>query len=74
MIAEIFLIAWFACGLLAGLAFYRYFQSEWPSLANRNRLKDLVGAFVWFILGPLTLAAEIITGGFKHGINPFRKP
>lgn len=74
MFSTVFLIVWFTCGLIAGLAFYRYFESEFPSQADRDRPMIILGALAWFIGGPWTLLLAWAFGNFKHGINPFRKP
>jgi hypothetical protein len=74
MSTTLFILAWFACGLLAGLGTYRYFQSEFPTLADRNRNFDMKGAIAIGFLGPVSLAFLLAHGAFKHGINPFRKP
>ena len=73
MIALI-LTTWLICGLLAGLAYYRYFQSEYPSFAKDQRGGGITLAVVWSFLGPLALTFSVFQGEFKHGINPFRKP
>jgi hypothetical protein len=43
MFHTVLLIVWFTCGLIAGLAAYRWFQSENPSYADMDRPKDVGG-------------------------------
>lgn len=74
IVAISILASWFSCGLIAGLAFYRYFQSEYPSNASKYRRQDRKDALMWFMGGPISLIATFCVKGFKHGINPFRKP
>lgn len=74
MNVAIFLIAWLVCGTIAALALYRFTQSEWPKIAKITQKDTIALALVWVICGPISLMIELTHGGFKHGINPFRKP
>lgn len=72
----LFVVAWLACGVVAGMLSFAWLQLEYPEIAERDKRADSKDAFMDSLAGPIALIAILLflaekEGSFKHGLKRF---
>lgn len=72
----LFVGAWVACGVVAGMLSFAWFQYEYPCISSRYKARDSRDSFVLTVFGPISLMGVVffLSGkedGFKRGLKRF---
>jgi hypothetical protein len=72
MIRFLLVVGWIVCGAFAYAIRFAYFQRKYPTLAQKDRRIDDMGAAMLFglIFGPIALVIELFSSGFaEYGLK-----
>jgi hypothetical protein len=73
MITWLFIVSWFACGVLSYGITLAYFQRNWPTMARKHYSSDVRLAICMGIIGPMgAVFAYCRSHRAKHGLQ-FRR-